>query len=31
MLKEFEEFDQKFIHVKYGEIVLELEGKKGAA
>ena len=29
MLKEFEEFDQKFIHFKYGEIVIELEGKKG--
>lgn len=28
MLREFLEFDQKFIHVKYKEVILELEGKK---
>lgn len=29
MLKEFYEFDRKFIHSKYKDIVSELEGKKG--
>lgn len=29
MLKEFEEFDRKFIHIIYKNIVSKLEGKKG--